>query len=72
MAILDNIYQATAKGNYKNIAGLVNEAIKDGTAPHDIVNKALSAAMIEVGDKFGSGELYMPCCKSDADRNGRA
>ena len=25
-----------------------------------IVNKALSPAMIEVGDKFGTGELYMP------------
>ncbi len=60
MAILDDIYQATAKGNYKEIAALVGEAIKDGTAPHDIVNKSLSAAMIEVGDKFGSGELYMP------------
>lgn len=29
-------------------------------AIHDIVNKVLSAAMIEVGDRFGAGELYMP------------
>ncbi|MCJ7473154.1 MAG: corrinoid protein [Actinobacteria bacterium] len=60
MAILDDIYQATATGNYKGIKALVKEAIDGGTAPHDIVNKSLSAAMIEVGDKFGSGELYMP------------
>jgi 5-methyltetrahydrofolate--homocysteine methyltransferase len=60
MAILDDIYHATATGNYKDISGLVKEAIDGGTAPHDIVNEALSAAMIEVGDKFGSGELYMP------------
>ena len=60
MAILDDIYQATATGNYKDIKALVKEAIDGGTAPHDIVNKSLSAAMIEVGDKFGSGELYMP------------
>jgi 5-methyltetrahydrofolate--homocysteine methyltransferase len=60
MAILDDIYQATTKGNYKNIAALVKEAVASGIAPHNIVNDALSAAMIEVGDKFGSGELYMP------------
>ena len=60
MATLDEIYQATAKGNYKDIAALAKEAISNGIAPHTIVNEALSAAMIEVGDKFGSGELYMP------------
>jgi len=60
MATLDDIYQATAKGNYKDIAALVKDAIAGGIAPHEIVNDALSAAMIEVGDKFGSGELYMP------------
>jgi len=60
MAILDDIYEATTKGNYKGIAELVKEAISSGIAPHNIVNEALSAAMIEVGDKFGSGELYMP------------
>ena len=60
MAILDDIYEATTKGNYKDIAELVKEAISSGIAPHNIVNEALSAAMIEVGDKFGSGELYMP------------
>jgi len=60
MAILDDIYNATFKGNYKDIGGLVKEAVGDGINVHDIVNKALSAAMLEVGDKFGSGELYMP------------
>ena len=60
MATIDDIYQATAKGNYKDIAALVKDAIAVGIAPHNIVNEALSAAMIEVGDKFGSGELYMP------------
>ncbi len=60
MAILDDIYNATFKGNYKDIDGLVKKAVGDGINVHDIVNKALSAAMLEVGDKFGSGELYMP------------
>lgn len=60
MAILDDIYNATFKGNYKDIGRLVKKAVGDGINVHDIVNKALSAAMLEVGDKFGSGELYMP------------
>ena len=60
MAIIDKIYTATIKGNYKEIQELVKEALNDGEHPKHIVSNALSPAMIEVGDKFGSGELYMP------------
>ena len=60
MATLDDIYQAVLKGNYKDISALVKEAIADKVLPHDIINTSLSPAMIEVGDKFGTGELYMP------------
>lgn len=60
MPILDDIYKATVKGNYKDMPDLIKKAVDKNTSAHDIVNKALSPAMIEVGDKFGSGELYMP------------
>ena len=60
MEILDDIYGATVKGSYKDIEELVKSAVDGGEHPNDIVNKALSPAMIEVGDKFGTGELYMP------------
>jgi len=60
MAILDDIYQATLKGSYKDMADLIKKAVDDGAHPNDIVNKALFPAMIEVGDKFGAGKLYMP------------
>jgi 5-methyltetrahydrofolate--homocysteine methyltransferase len=60
MAILDDIYNATASGNYKDIVQLVAKAVEDKIPAHDIINKALSKAMIDVGDKFGCGELYMP------------
>ena len=60
MATIDDIYNLTIKGNYKDMAALVKKAVADKVHPGDIVNKALSPAMIEVGDKFGSGELYMP------------
>jgi 5-methyltetrahydrofolate--homocysteine methyltransferase len=35
-------------------------AVDDGVPVETIINEGLSAAMIEVGDKFGCGALYMP------------
>ena len=60
MVILDEIYDATASGNYKDIVLLVQKAVEEKIPVQDIINKSLSRAMIDVGDKFGSGELYMP------------
>jgi len=60
MAILDDIFNATLKGNYKDMPELIKKALKEEIPANDIINKTLSRAMIEVGDKFGSGELYMP------------
>ena len=53
MAILDDIYQATVKCSYKDMEELAKKAIDSGIHANDIVNKALSPTMIEVGDKFG-------------------
>ncbi len=60
MSALTDIYDATVKGNYKDITELVEKATGEGITIEDIINKALSPAMIEVGDKFGQGVLYMP------------
>ena len=60
MSVLDDIYTATTSGDYKDMESLVEKAIESGEYANDIVNKSLSPAMIEVGDKFGTGELYMP------------
>ena len=60
MAILQEIHDATVKGNYKDIVELIKKAIDEKVSLEKIINDALSKAMIEVGDKFGAGELYMP------------
>jgi 5-methyltetrahydrofolate--homocysteine methyltransferase len=60
MSTLQDIYNATVKGNYKEIIELVKKAVDEKTPLGTIINDALSKAMIEVGDKFGTGELYMP------------
>jgi len=60
MAILDDIYNATVEGNYKDMGALVDKALSEKIKIDEIINSALSKAMINVGDKFGTGELYMP------------
>jgi len=60
MAILDDIYSTTVKGSYKEIEPLVEKALSENIKIEDIINNALAKAMIFVGDKFSTGELYMP------------
>lgn len=60
MSMLKEIYEATYTGNHQDIIELVQKTLDDGVSPQEIINNALSKAMIDVGDKFGSGELYMP------------
>jgi methanogenic corrinoid protein MtbC1 len=60
MAILDEIYELTVHGNYKEIGPAVQKAVDEGIKIDNIINDALAKAMLYVGDKFGEGELYMP------------
>jgi 5-methyltetrahydrofolate--homocysteine methyltransferase len=60
MPTLEDVYSAVVAGNYKDIKNLVLKVIDGGISLDKIINQSLSAAMIDVGDKFGSGELYMP------------
>lgn len=60
MSTLDDIYKATHDGNYKDIEKLVKKALDEGVEPSKIINDSLAKAMIDVGDKFGEGTLYMP------------
>lgn len=59
MSELGDIYKSVFKGNYKEIGSFVKKAIDKGIQADIIVNEA-SKAMVDVGDKFGTGELYMP------------
>lgn len=60
VSALESICNATAKGNYKDIINLVNKAIDEGKNLNKIINEGLSTAMADVGDKFASGELFLP------------
>jgi len=60
MEVLSEIYNTTVKGAYKEIAPLIEKALSQNIKIDDIINSALSKAMIYVGDKFSEGSLYMP------------
>lgn len=60
MAILNEINKAVTGGHWQNIGNLVQQALDSGVDPLEIFDRALNPAMTEVGDKFSSGELFMP------------
>ena len=57
---LANIRACVEQGEKEAIVELVKKALADGIDPLDITKKGLSEAMNVVGDKFGSGKLFLP------------
>lgn len=57
---LANICACVEQGEKEAIIDLVKKALADGIDPLDLTKKGLSEAMNVVGDKFGSGKLFLP------------
>ena len=57
---LANIRACVEHGEKEAIIDLVKKALADGIDPLDLTKKGLSEAMNVVGDKFGSGKLFLP------------
>lgn len=60
MSIIDDIKQAVIEGKWKDIPSLIEEALKNDFEARSILKQALYPAMDNVGDKFSSGEFFMP------------
>ena len=54
------VQQAVIEGDDERTVQLVKEALKQNAKPTDIVNSGLQAGLIIVGDKFSSGEFFIP------------
>jgi len=54
------LIQAVVTGNHLKSVELVNEALKEGVSPQDIVSSGLQAGMRIVGDKFSAGDFFVP------------
>lgn len=55
-----NIQNCVIQGEKEAIVEMVEKALSDGIDPLDLTKKGLSEAMNVVGEKFGSGKLFLP------------
>lgn len=58
--ILDQISKTLEKGDPKQMAELIGQAFDLGVAPETVLNKGLIVGMDRVGQKFQTGEIYIP------------
>lgn len=57
---MDAIKQAVIDGEKDEIEGLVSKAINEGHGTNEITEKALTAAMNDIGIDFGAGRMFLP------------
>ena len=60
MSICLEIAEKLQKGKAKDVAALVESALNDGISPETILNEAMVVGMNAIGDKFRTGEIYVP------------
>ncbi|MDO5401095.1 MAG: corrinoid protein [Eubacteriales bacterium] len=60
MSKIEELAHAVEIGKAKLVPGLVQEALDEGNAPIDILNKGMIDAMAIVGDKFKKNEIFVP------------
>ncbi|MEA5050455.1 MAG: corrinoid protein [Oscillospiraceae bacterium] len=58
--ILSEINANMQAGKAKIVKTLVSDALSQGVAPTDILNKALLSGMTEIGEKFKNGDIFVP------------
>lgn len=60
MSLLEDMKEATIKGNANKSVELANQAIVEGIDANEIIQNGLIAAMAEVGERFKLGLIYVP------------
>lgn len=60
MSLLDELKELVVKGDMVNAVAKTQEALDEGLAPGKLIDEALIAAMDVVGEKYKSGELFVP------------
>jgi len=54
------IFDAVFNGEHDRIKVIVQNALDRGNGPLEIINGAMTPAIKEVGDRFSTGELFLP------------
>lgn len=57
---LETIFKNVTEGKLVDVESGVQEALDSGVSPEEILNKALIAAMDDVGQRFEAGDLFVP------------
>lgn len=57
---VDLIFQSILKGERENVAGLLQEALEEGTKPGDIIDGYLIPAITEVGNLYEEKKYFLP------------
>lgn len=60
MSKIEELAAAVERGRGKLVVSLVQEALDEGCAPVDILNKGMIDAMSVVGEKFKNNEIFVP------------
>ena len=58
--LLEQISEKLQKGRGREVEALIKEALASGISAEKILNDGLISGMGVVGEKFKSGELYLP------------
>ena len=58
--VLGDIYQMVLEGRFEEIKQYIKKAIEEGFDALTIVDGAMTPAIREVGDRFSTGELFLP------------
>lgn len=58
---------AVISGDKDGAPGLVDELVKGGMSPQDVIGKVLTPAIQELGDRYGRGEVFLPQLMVAAD-----
>lgn len=60
LSIVDKVYQGILKGDQEGIITLLDNALKEGYEPSELVNRYLIPAITEVGELFEKKKYFLP------------
>lgn len=66
-ALRSPLQAAVISGDKDGAPGLVDELVKGGMTPQDVIGNVLTPAIQELGDRYGRGEVFLPQLMVAAD-----
>ena len=60
MDLLNEISKNLQEGSPERVKKGIEQALGEGTSPHDILHKGLIAGMNTIAEKFKTGQMYLP------------